>query len=158
MHNITQSNRGKITALRNQGTLNPSPQKVLDPLFKDEAFFDSRDIVQIKYELLRRVQIEGVSITDAVKSFGFSRLSFYRILAVFEKLGVYGLIPQRRGPRQAHKMTAEVLELVNEKIKENSSIGVLQLKKAIEEKFSVSVHARSIERALSKSKKKRKNL
>ena len=158
MHNTTQSDRGKITALRNQGTLNPFPQKVLDPLFKNEAFFDPRDIVQVKYELLRRVQIEGVSVTDAVKSFGFSRLSFYRILTVFEKLGVYGLIPQKRGPRQAHKMTAEVLKLVDEKIKENPLISSHQLKKGIEEKFGISVHARSIERALSKSKKKRKTL
>ena len=158
MHNTTQPNQGKITALRNQGTLNPFPQKVRDPLFKNEAFFDPRDIIQVKYELLRRVQIEGSSITDAVKSFGFSRLSFYRILAVFEKFGLYGLIPQKRGPRQAHKMTAEVLKLVNEKIKEDPSISSLQLKKTIEEKFGVSVHARSIDRALSKSKKKRKTL
>lgn len=155
MNNSVQSDQKKIEILKSQGTLNPSPQKVLDSLFAKEEFFDQRDIVQVKYELLRRVQIDRMSITDATKSFGFSRLSFYRILAEFEKLGVYGLIPKKRGPRQAHKLTTDVMELVNKKIRENSSFNSSQLKKLIQENLGVSVHTRSIERALSRGKKKR---
>src|SRR5688500_6268191 len=102
MSNSTQTEQKKIETLKSQGTLNPSPQKVLNPLFKDGGFFDPRDIVQVKYELLRCVQVEKDSITNAVKSFGFSRLSFYRIYDTFEKQGLYGFIPQKRGPQQAH--------------------------------------------------------
>ena len=154
MSNKKQSNDGKLRALQDQGGINPSPKKVRDPLFLNEEFFDPNDIVQVKYELLRRVQVEGVSITNAVKNFGFSRLSFYRILTVFDKFGLPGLIPKKRGPREAHKMTTEILEFVNNKIQNNPSINSVTLKKLIEEKFKLSVHTRSIDRALSRKKKK----
>ncbi len=149
-----QSDNGKIRALRVQGSINPSPGKVRDPLFLNEEFFDPNDIVQVKYELLRRVQVEGVSITKAVKNFGFSRLSFYRILTVFEKLGLSGLIPRKRGPREAHKMTAAILEFIDSKIQNTPSITSVTLKNLIEEKFGLSVHSRSIDRALAQKKKK----
>jgi transposase len=151
-----QSDQDKISALREQGSVNPSPRKVRDPLFLKEAFFDANDIVQVKYELLRRVQIEGLSITDAVKNFGFSRLSFYRILTVFEKFGLAGLIPKKRGPREAHKLTADILNFVNNKIQNTPTINSIELKKAIKEQFGLSVHPRSIERALSRKKKRKK--
>lgn len=152
--NIKQFNDAKVRALRDQGSINPFPKKVRDALFLKEEFFDPNDIVQVKYELLRRVQVEGASITDAVKNFGFSRLSFYRILAVFENLGLPGLIPKKRGPKEAHKMTAEILEFVNNKIQNTPSINNTTLKELIEEKFELTVHSRSIDRALSRKKKR----
>lgn len=158
MSHNARSDQGKIEALKSQRTLNPFPQKVLDPLFQSQEFFDPQDIVQVKYELLRRVQIEGVSVTDAAKSFGCSRLFFYRTRDEFEKLGLSGFIPQKRGPRQAHKLTSNVMKFINERIQENPSSSSVQLRSAIEETFGVSVHTRSIERALSRSKKKRKSL
>jgi transposase len=156
MSQSKRSNQDKIAALRDQGGINPSPQKVRDPLFLNEVFFDPHDIIQVKYELLRRVQIEGMSITDAVKNFGFSRLSFYRILAVFEKLGLVGLFPKKRGPREAHKITADVLKFINNKIQNVPAINSIELKKAIKDKFGLSVHPRSIERALLRKKKMKK--
>jgi transposase len=155
MSHPKQSNQDKIASLRDQGNINPSPKKVRDPLFLTEPFFDANDIVQVKYELLRRVQIEGISITDAVKNFGFSRLSFYRILAVFEKFGLTGLIPKKRGPREAHKITADVLKFINNKIQNTPAVNSIELKKAIKDKFGLSVHPRSIERALARKKKRK---
>ena len=149
-----QPNQNKLAILSNQGGLNPYPKKVRDPLFLNEVFFDANDIVQVKYELLRRVQIEDASITDTVKNFGFSRVSFYRILAMFEKLGLMGLIPKKRGPREAHKITAEVLEFIKNEIQNTPTINSIGLKKAIKEKFGLLVHPRSIERALSRKKKR----
>ena len=95
--NRKQSANRKIIALQDQGSLNPYP-KVADFLFLNEDFFDPNDIVQVKYELLRRVQIEGASITDTVKNFGFSRLSFYRILSALAlRRGGHRLRRGRRG-------------------------------------------------------------
>jgi transposase len=150
-----QPSKDKIAILRNQGSINPFPEKVQNPLFLNEAFFDANDIVQVKYELLRHVQIEGVSITEAVKNFGFSRLSFYRILSVFEKLGLAGLIPKKRGPREAHKMTADVLKFINDKIQKPPAMNSIELTKALKDRFGLSVHPRSIERALSRKKKRK---
>ena len=43
----------KHEALRKQGTLNPVPQAVTDPLFEDSEFFDPHDLLQVKYEMVR---------------------------------------------------------------------------------------------------------
>ena len=48
----------KVKALLEEGTLNPNPGKVHDPKFQENEFFDPRDLVQVKYEMLRRVSIE----------------------------------------------------------------------------------------------------
>ena len=85
----------KLEALRQQGTLNPRPRDVTDPLFARDSFFDPRDLVQVKYEMLRRVQSEGHSVTGAATSFGFSRPSFYQALEAFEEGGLAGLVPRR---------------------------------------------------------------
>ena len=143
----------KKNALRNSGTLNSSLRKVRDAMFQNNSFFDSMDIVQVKYELLRRVQTDGASVVDAAKNFGFSRLSYYRILAVFNECGLQGLVPRKRGPRKAHKLNDEVFIFIHEQIKHNSSIDLSELKIMIQKKFGLSLHERTIERALSKKKK-----
>jgi hypothetical protein len=52
--------------------------------------------VQVKYEMLRRVQAEGKSVTDASAGFGFSRPSFYQALSAFERDGLAGLVSSAR--------------------------------------------------------------
>lgn len=152
MNHKEKLNQDKISSLRSSGTLNPSPEKVRDPIFQNKDFFDPMDLVQVRYELLRRVQTEGASISDAAKSFGFSRLSYYRIQAMFQEFGLCGLVPQKRGPKQAHKINTKVLDFMNEKIQETPSISILELKNAIEKTFKLLVHPRTIERALIKKK------
>lgn len=154
MNDKEKSNQAKIAALQSSGTLNPAAETVKDPAFQNQSFFDSRDIVQVRYELLRRVQVEKASISDAAKSFGFSRLSYYRILALFEESGLCGLVPKKRGPKQAHKLTEEIVEFMFTQIRNNHSVNILDLKAAIEKTFVLSVHTRSIERALAKKKGK----
>ena len=69
----------KADALRAQGCLHPHPEKVTDEAFAAASeFLDARDLVQVKYEMLRRVEAEGQSVTSASSSFGFSRPSFYQ--------------------------------------------------------------------------------
>jgi hypothetical protein len=67
----------KLEALRQQGSLNPRPDKVRDPLFTTADFFDARDLVQVKYEMVRRVLVDGQPVSSTASSFGFSRPTFY---------------------------------------------------------------------------------
>jgi hypothetical protein len=67
----------KLQTLQQQGTLNPRPEDVRDELFLQNGFFDPRDLVQVKYEMLCRVETDGKSVTEAATRFGFSRPSFY---------------------------------------------------------------------------------
>src|SRR5215469_15140704 len=117
----------KREALREQGTLNPRPREVTDPLFAEDSFFDPRDLVQVKYEMLRRVQSEGHSITGAAMAFGFSRPSFYQALSAFEQDGLAGLVPHKRGPKQAHKLTNEVMEFITDTRQKQPELGIAEL-------------------------------
>jgi transposase len=146
----------KREALREQGTLNPRPRAVTDPLFSEDSFFDPRDLVQVKYEMLRRVQSEGHSVTDAAAAFGFSRPSFYQALSAFEGDGLAGLVPHKRGPKQAHKLTDEVLSFLVEIRQNEPSVQTPELVRRIQERFGTKVHSRSIERALLRTQKKRR--
>jgi hypothetical protein len=64
---MPQSLDSKGESLRQQGVLNPHPQKVADPLFLRGEFFDPRDLVQVKYEMLRRVRVEGSSVSEVAQ-------------------------------------------------------------------------------------------
>src|SRR5579863_9069249 len=73
----------KSDALRERGAFNPHPERVTAELFPQSEFFDARDLPQVKYEMLRRVQKDGVAITRAAEAFGFSRPSFYQAQTAF---------------------------------------------------------------------------
>ena len=59
----SRSKPQKLEALREEGALNPTPDEVQDPKFQENEFFDPHDIVQVKYEMLRRVSVENAPVT-----------------------------------------------------------------------------------------------
>jgi len=144
----------KSQLLREHGTLNPRPQFVSDGLFQDGEFFDPRDLLLVKYEMLRRVRLEELTVAEAAAAFGFSRPSFYQAQARFEEGGLAGLIPQRPGPRHAHKLSDEVLDYLQQQQALDELLRAPQLCQLALEKFGLSVHPRSIERALNRRIKK----
>jgi hypothetical protein len=79
------SDQRKQQALRAHGSLNPHPETVASALFQKSDFFDPRDLVQVKYEMLRRVDAESQAISRAAQEFGFSRPSFYQAQAAFQQ-------------------------------------------------------------------------
>jgi transposase len=142
----------KAAALIEDGTLNVSPEKVSDQKFHENEFFDPRDIVQVKYEMLRRVSIENASVTDATDEYGVSRPTYYQAKASFDQSGVAGLVPRKRGPRGPHKLQGDILAFVEKQHVAGEPIRARELAKTIREEFSVEVHPRTIERALSGKK------
>ena len=144
----------KGESLRQQGVLNPHPEKVADPLFHDSEFFDLRDLVQVKYEMLRRVRVERTSVSEVTQSFGFSRPVFYQAQALYHRAGLPGLIPQRPGPRQAHKLSDVVVDFLLQHRVRDPLLRPAALSELVREHFSIVVHPRSIERALERRRKK----
>jgi transposase len=144
----------KITALRLQGVLHLRPLTVSDPLFQESDFFDRHDLVQIKYEMLRRVRVDGWSVSAAAASFGFSRPAFYQALAAYTAAGFPGLIPRRSGPRQAHKLSEEIVDFLFAEVARDTSLRALALSRLVRQRFRLAVHPRSIERALERRRKK----
>jgi transposase len=142
----------KVKALLEEGTLNPNPAKVRDPKFQQNEFFDPRDLVQVRYEMLRRVSIENASVTDATDEYGVSRPTYYQARLNFHKRGVAGLVPQKRGPRSPHKLQGEVLTFVEQKVVAGEPMRARELAKLIQQEFGLNVHPRTIERAIAGKK------
>jgi transposase len=144
----------KSQALREQGSLNPRPQSVTDPLFQNSEFFDPRDLVQVKYEMLRRVQAEAHSVAQAAKALGFSRPTFYQTQAAFQNGGLPALVRKRPGPRNAHKLSETVLRFIDQQMERDPALRSADLPRLVQERFGLSVHLRSIERALQRRQKR----
>ena len=144
----------KLAALAASGTVNPHAHNVHDPAFSDSEFFDARDLVQVRYEMLRRVRIEGHAIADAAAGFGVSRPTFYKAQSDFARAGLAGLVPLKRGPHGAHKITAEVMRFIEAVRAAEEGLDTQALIERIAERFGLSVHRRTVERALARRKKK----
>jgi transposase len=140
----------KVGALRETRSLNPRPEAVSDQAFAASEFLDARDLVQVKYEMVRRVRVEGEQVARAADAFGFSRQSFYATQAALDVGGLSALVPQRPGPRRAHKLSEEVLAFCQERLRSDSKLKPKDLVAQIAERYGVHVHPRSIERALAR--------
>jgi transposase len=145
----------KLRSLQESGTANPHAQDVRDPAFVDSDFFDPRDLIQVKYEMLRRVRTDGQSIAKASAQFGVSRPTFYKARSDFDRSGLVGLLPAKRGPRGAHKITPEVARFIEETVARGEELSARQLAERIAEHFGVVVHQRTVKRALARLKEKR---
>ena len=153
-----QPDDGKAERLKQYGALNPHPDKVTEKKFSDSLldFFDPRDLIQVKYEMLRAVEKDGRSVKQASEAFGFSRPAFYQAQSQFKQGGVTGLIKKRPGPKTAHKLTAEVVEYIEKQTAQGEPLRARKLSPLIKKKFGKDIHPRSIERAIARRKKKRR--
>ena len=145
----------KTMELKRNGTLNPRPDSVSDALFKENPFFDPKDLLQVRYEMLRRHTAEKVSIVDVAARFGVSRPTIYHAQAAFQQAGLSGLLPRQRGPKERHKLSAVVLNYVKGLRATEPSLTTVACVQAVHKKFGITVHRRSLERALAGKKKLR---
>jgi transposase len=143
----------KVQALRAERSLNPRPEAVTDEQFARSEFLDAHDLVQVKYEMVRRARVEGESVSRAADAFGFSRPSFYAAQAALDQGGLAALVPARPGPKRAHKMTREVVAFAREQRAADPRLSSQALVELIEERFGVRVHRRSVERALARAER-----
>jgi len=146
-------------ALIAEGATHPHPQAVTDPLFHDSAFFDPDDLMQVKYEMLRSVQKEGRAVVEAAQAFGLSRPVFYVTQELFQREGLPGLLPRKRGPKGPHKLTDEALGILVQAIQEaGRMLTGEELAALLVQRCGIEAHPRSILRRLRpylQAKKKR---
>lgn len=144
----------KLQALRQTGTLNPAPDKVRHSAFAESVFFDANDLLQVKYEMLRSIQIEGCSIAGAAEQFGLSRPTVYEAQEHFKAKGLEGLLPEKRGPKHPHKLTPEVMKALGHWSSEQPEIETTELAARVKRRWGIAVHPRTIEKALARGVKR----
>lgn len=143
----------KCRRLERDGTLHPQPQKVTAGLISKSVFFDPKDLMQMKYEMLRAVNMNEESITDAAHNFGLSRVAFYHAKEQYQEGGLVGLLPGKRGPKSPHKLSQEVLTFIYEQMETVSGNDDWEeISRKVEVKFNIKIHPRSIRRAVKDKK------
>jgi len=145
----------KRAALRASGTLHPHPDAVRDETFLAQEFFDRRDRIQVKYEMLRRHRVDRRPVTEVADAYGVSRQAFYTAARALHAQGIAGLLPRPRGPKRAHKCTDEILDFVEAWHAEQPPDAEQTAAEAVEQRFGLTIHPRSLDRALVRRKKKR---
>ena len=145
----------KIQSLHRSHALHPHPERVQDAEFVTHpAFFDARDLVQVKYEMLRRARTGRLPVSEIARTFGLSRPVFYDAARAFAQHGMPGLLPERPGPRAPHKFTPEMLTFLANERRRDATVRPAELARRIEATFRVRVHPHSVARHLKAGDKK----
>jgi len=139
----------KREALQATGTFNPRATQVRHPLFQQSPFFDPEDLLQLKYETLRAVELEKCPVAKAARDFGLSRPTIYEAQTQLQQQGLEGLLPHKRGPKAAHKLTDEILRYLQEQTAAQPEIKAEELARRVRQRFAVKLHPRTIQKALS---------
>jgi transposase len=149
--------QAKRRALQASGTFNPRYTQVRHELFQKSGFFDPRDLLQLKYETLRALKAADYSISQAAGEFGLSRPTIYQAQSQFQARGLEGLLPHKRGPKNPHKLTADVRQHLQELAVAEPALSARELTRRIRQRFKVRLHPRTVEKALnSKAKRGRR--
>jgi transposase len=140
----------KSESLAASRTLNPHPHTVVEEEFAARDFFDARDLVQVKYEMVRRVEVEDLPVSAAAAAFGFSRQSLYTARTALAERGLARLARDQPGPKQGHKLTEAVIDHLQELVAADRAVPAGELAAAVADRFGVVVHPRSVQRALAR--------
>jgi transposase len=124
-------------------------------LFTEHDFFDPHDMVQLKYETIRAVDVDGRPIAEASVDFGLSRPTIYEAQENFRQEGFGGLLPQKRGPKKARKLTPEVRLYLEELVVSEPDLKAPALAARVRRRFGIVIHPRTVEKALVKKGRQR---
>ncbi len=148
----------KVGFLKKEGILNPKPERVRHPLFKEQAFFDPLDLAQVRYEMLRCARAEELTVTEACNLFGFSREYFYQLERSFMSSGYISLLGSTRGRRPLVALNQEILNfIIHRKMSEPRLTGE-ELRQELKDIFQVDCSRRTVERIIEKLQLGKKGL
>jgi transposase len=106
--------------------------------------------------MVRKAEAADVPANRAASDFGFSRQSLYSARTALRERGLAGLVPARPGPKGGHKLTSRVVDLLEDLLEADPGLRPADLAAAVRERFGVSVHPRSVERALQRRRTARR--
>ena len=131
------------------GSFNHRANEVSEGMFKRYQFFDANDIMQVKYEMLRAVEYGNRDVSSTSESFGFSRVSYYKIKKDFDENGIAGLIPKKRGPKGSRKVSQDDIEFAKTLVGTHTKAEIVA---HLKEERGVEISKRTLERQLSDKK------
>ena len=141
----------KDETLKESGCFNANHANVTAGIFSSNPFFDKKDVIQVKYEMIRAASNGEGSVTEIADAHGFSRKSFYQIGKAFASGGLGALVPKKKGPKGPSKLNPEALGFINDFSEMNKGAKAGEISAALEAAKGVKVHPRTIHRQLKKN-------
>ncbi len=132
--------------LRSALCLHRSPESVKDETFIEQSdFFDPKDIVQVKYELLRRCEVDGRDVAATCLDFGFSRTTYYKVQQAFLSGGMPSLMGRQRGRPKPIKVTDVVLGYTIAEKAKNPKLTAKDMAAALDARYHVHLSERMVQ-------------
>src|SRR5258707_3024468 len=103
----------KVAVLREARCLNPHPEAVTDEVFRSQEFFDARDAVQVKYEMVRRGRGDGGAGSPAAAAVGGFRPPLFQAGAALPRPRVGGAGGAEAGPPPGRRLHTPARGLVH---------------------------------------------
>ena len=153
---MPHGDRDKSRALAQERTLHPARGRVRAALFREHpTFFDARDELQVKYEMLRAHFIDGQPVTAVCAAFGYSRQTFYLLRDRLGQRGLAGLRDGRPGPVGPVKCTPEVVAYLRAQRETDPTLPIPTLVERLDHDHGVRLHRRTVERLLGGAARKK---
>ena len=142
--------------LERVGLLYAGAEQVDDELFRRHPdFFDAHDALQVRYEMIRRHEIDKQSVVNICRRFGISRQTFYNFKDRFEREGTAGLLWKKPGPKGPSKLTPGVTRFVEEQLVGRDTVTASEIGAELKQELGVVLHPRTIEKVLKELRSKK---
>lgn len=150
------SKETKRQLLKEVKAWNLYPENVKAEIFHTHPFFDPEDKVQVKYEMMRARETEGIPLKQVCSQFGFTRESYRHILERFHSEGIGGLFERKRGRQRPVKAKEQIQDYIWSEHFRDKSLTADQLAQHCYQEFGVSISRRTVFRILEKHRRHKK--
>ena len=141
----------KVEHLRATHTYNEQHDKVTDELFANSELFDPRDLLQVRYEIVRAVG-RGESPEKVAARFGVSGMTARRYAGRMGEGGLSALLPARKGPGGPRALGAAGEEFVDAYVEGHPGASGREVHEALEAALAPGVSQRTVERRIALTK------
>lgn len=140
----------KEEKLRSSNTYNSKSSRVNAPCFADNEMMDPHDLLQVRYEMVRAIELDNKSIKDTCSEFGVSASTARRYVRDLKEGGLIALVPEKKGPAGPTRLSKEAAEFIDNYLKEFPKASGGKVHRALETKLHTGVSKRTVERYLLK--------
>ena len=140
----------KESRLKESNTYNPKSDMITASIFANNQLMDPKDLLQVRYELVRAIKCESKPIREICSEYGVSVSTARRYAEDLKKGGLIALVPEQKGPSGPTKLTKEASDFIDAYRKKNPESSGGKIHSALESKLHTGVSKRTVERYLSK--------
>jgi transposase len=140
------SRDSKRKLLKQVRGIHGNPERVRSTLFQSHPFFDAEDKAQVKYEMLRRREVQRAGLVETCTAFGFTRESYRHILDRFQREGMAGLFERKPGRKGPLKVTDEVRNVLEKEHEDEPQLSPEELARRCYDQTGVKLSRRTIYR------------